>query len=585
MKSRTVTETTFDTHDGAKLFYRHWPALTDNPRGAIVLLHRGHEHSGRVAHLVGELNLPEFSFFAWDARGHGLSSGERGFSPSAATSVRDVKSFVDHITCTHDVSSGDIVVIGQSIGAVLAAAWVHDYAPNIRALVLAAPAFSVNLRIPLALPALRLKHAVGGNFFVKSYVKVKQLTHDRNRIASYNNDPLISRPISSTMLLDLHDLSARLVDDAAAITVPTQLLIPGKDRIVDQAPQHRFYERLGAPVKERHVFPGHLHDILGEKDRRPVIECTRAFVLANFDKPTAPPSLLDADKHGPTCRDVDRLRAPLPTLSAKGLYWSSLRLALRLGGWLSKGLRIGRRYGFNSGTMLDYVYQNRPKGLTPLGRALDRAYLNAVGWKGIRQRKPHLEELLRSAIERVREAGEPLHILDIAAGRGRYVLDVVEAIEPRPQSVMLRDISDVNVEAATQSIAHRRLSDIVTFTKGDAFDTDGIAAIEPHPTVAIVSGLYELIPDNAPVRASLEGLGRAVRDGGYLIYTGQPWHPQLEMIARTLTDHKHGAPWIMRCRTQVELDQLVAAAGFKKIDQRVDAWGIFTVSLAQKVTS
>jgi hypothetical protein len=38
----------------------------------------------------------------------------------------------------------------------------------------------------------------------------------------------------------------------------------------------------------------------------------------------------------------------------------------------------------------------------------------------------------------------------------------------------------------------------------------------------------------------------------------------------------------MRRRTQMELDQLVANAGFEKIDQRIDQWGIFTVSLARR---
>ncbi len=52
---------TFSTHDGVELFYRHWPATSPadgEPRQAIVLFHRGHEHSGRIAHLVDELNLP-----------------------------------------------------------------------------------------------------------------------------------------------------------------------------------------------------------------------------------------------------------------------------------------------------------------------------------------------------------------------------------------------------------------------------------------------------------------------------------------------------------------------------------------------
>jgi hypothetical protein len=82
------------------------------------------------------------------------------------------------------------------------------------------------------------------------------------------------------------------------------------------------------------------------------------------------------------------------------------------------------------------------------------------------------------------------------------------------------------------------------------------------------------------VRASLAGLADAIPAGGYLVYTNQPWHPQLELIARALTSHRQGQAWIMRRRTQAEMDQLVAASGFHKIAQRIDEWGIFTVSLA-----
>jgi hypothetical protein len=39
----------------------------------------------------------------------------------------------------------------------------------------------------------------------------------------------------------------------------------------------------------------------------------------------------------------------------------------------------------------------------------------------------------------------------------------------------------------------------------------------------------------------------------------------------------------MRRRTQAEMDQLVANAGFEKIEQLQDEWGIFTVSVARKL--
>src|SRR4029077_14155550 len=102
--------------------------------------------------------------------------------------------------------------------------------------------------------------------------------------------------------------------------------------------------------------------------------------------------------------------------------------------------------------------------------------------------------------------------------------------------------------------AEKNLQRVARFELGNAFDEESVAGIEPRPTIAIVSGLYELFPDNSLVLGSLRGLARAVEPGGYLVYTGQPWHPQLEMIARTLTTHRDNQPWIMRRRTQVEMD-------------------------------
>ena len=152
----------------------------------------------------------------------------------------------------------------------------------------------------------------------------------------------------------------------------------------------------------------------------------------------------------------------------------------------------------------------------------------------------------------------------------------------RPSSILLRDFLALNVEAGRRLIEQRALCDIASFEQGDAFDPASLVNIEPRPTIGIVSGLYELFSDNSMVRTSLEGLAKAISEDGYLIYTCQPWHPQIELIARALTSHRQGQPWIMRRRTQAEMDQLVADAGFKKIDQRIDAWGIFTVCLARK---
>ena len=580
---RQVEEKSFRTHDGVDLFYRHWPAATGAAGGAIVLFHRGHEHSGRMAHLVEELDLPDFAVFAWDARGQGRSPGARGFSPSLGTSVRDVQTFIDHIETTHGIAETDIAVVAQSVGAVLVATWAHDYAPLIRCMVLASPAFRVKLYVPFARTALALLQTLRGHFFVNSYVKSRFLTHDPERIASFDADPLIARPIAVNVLLGLYETSDRVVADARAITIPTQLLISGSDFVVHEAPQHRFFERLGASVKERHVLPGFYHDTLGERDRAIAVAKARAFIVARFEEPVDRPSLVASDKIGFTRDESDALASPLPPLSPRGLFWAVARWNVNIGAVFSDGIRIGRRTGFDSGSSLDYVYRNTPQGRGPLGRLIDRIYLQSIGWRGIRRRKAHLEGLVRTTMARIKSRGMPVRIVDIAAGHGRYVLEAIAGSAIKPESVVLRDYSDVNVEAGRELIREKNLAAIAQFVKGDAFDRKSLAGIDPRPTLGIVSGLYELFPDNGGVMRSLDGLAAAIPTGGYLIYTDQPWHPQLAVIARVLTSHRQGQPWVMRRRTQAEMDQLVAAAGFKKIDQRIDDWGMFTVSVAERI--
>nr|WP_313403603.1 bifunctional alpha/beta hydrolase/class I SAM-dependent methyltransferase [Pseudomonas sp.] len=582
---RPVQLHTFTTHDGVELSYRHWPATVpaDGPRQAVVLFHRGHEHGGRMGHLVDELELPHCDFFAWDARGHGLSPGARGDSPSFATSVRDVQTFIEHIGSAHGIAEEDLAVVAQSVGAVIVSTWAHDYAPKVRCLVLASPAFKVKLYVPFARPGLKLLHAWRGNFFVNSYVKARFLSHDPERIASFENDSLIARPISVTMLLGLYEAAERVVADAQAIQVPTQLLISGADFVVHRKPQEDFFERLGSLRKEKHLLPGFFHDTLGERDRAHALSRARRFILRNFEEPVTRPSLLDADRLGATCAEAEELAAPLPRNSLRDLYWRATRAGMRLGSTLSAGVKLGFDTGFDSGSTLDYVYRNQPTGKGALGRLIDANYLDSIGWRGIRQRKLHAEELLRLAMARLRETGRAVRIVDIAAGHGRYILESLEGQQQRPDSILLRDYSDINVRDGNALIEQKGLGDIARFVKGDAFDRDDLAALEPKPTLAVVSGLYELFGSNQMVGDSLAGLAAAVEEGGYLVYTGQPWHPQLELIARALTSHRGGQAWVMRRRSQAEMDQLVEAAGFRKVAQRIDQWGIFSVSLAQRV--
>ncbi len=568
-----ATEHAMTSWDGAELFYRAWIPREATDK-AILLFHRGHEHSRRWQQTVESLGLQDIAVFAWDARGHGRSPGERGAANNFADVIKDVDAFARHISERYEIPIENMIVLAHSLAAVSVAAWVHDYAPPIRAMILATAAFHVKLYVPFVVPFLRMKQKLFGPGQVKSYVKSKLLTRDQEQAAQYDADPLIFRQIAVNVLLGLNDTADRLVADAGAIQTPTLMIGAGHDWVVSLKAQREFFNRLSSPLKEMEIYPAAYHAIFHDQDRHLVVHRVRKFVRERFAEPVIQPSLLNADRAGYTRDEYERLK------SRGGMKFAVARAGLKAAGRFSHGVDLGWRNGFDSGLSLDYVYENKPRGSLGVGRLIDKSYLNSIGWRGIRQRKANLKNALRNVIKKLHGEGRSVRILDMAAGAGRYVMETLHELPDISTNATLRDYKQENVDAA-RALAQEFGLENVTVERGDAFDRDSIAAIAPHATIGIVSGLYELFPRNEPVLNSLRWLAGAIEPGGYLIYTNQPWHPQVEFIARVLRN-REGQPWIMRRRTTAEIDELVCVAGFRKMAMEVDQWGMFTVSIARR---
>ncbi len=409
------------------------------------------------------LALEDVAVFAWDARGHGRSPGPRGEAENFAVTIKDVDAFVRHIAQTHGFTMENMIALAHSMGAISVAGWVHDYAPPIRAMILATAAFKIRLYVPLALPALRLKEKMLGPGHVQSYVKARMLTHDVEQAARYDADPLIFRGIPVNVLLDVDATSKRLLADAGAINVPTLMIGAGSDWVVSLKAQREFFNSLSSSVKEMHVFPAAYHAIFHERERAEVAARVRDFVRERFEQPLVVKSLIDGDRMGYTWEEHERLKL------RGGPQFPVIRAAMKTGGRLSKGIDLGWRRGFDSGLALDYVYENKPAGSTRLGRLIDSAYLGSIGWRGIRQRKVNLEDGLRKVIENTHAAGRPVRILDIAAGGGRYILETIRSLREIPMSALLRDYKSENVEAMRALAEQWQLRD-VTIEQADAFD-------------------------------------------------------------------------------------------------------------------
>src|SRR5262249_3272868 len=158
------------------------------------------------------------------------------------------------------------------------------------------------------------------------------------------------------VLLDLYDTSTRLLADAGAIIVPTLMFVAGADWVVKESAQQQFFDRLSSPVKDMLVLPGFYHAIFHEQDRHLPVAQVRDFVRLHFAQSAEPLSLLTADQSGYTKAEYDRLIAP------GNPAFTVMKWAMRTIGCLSRGIQLGWQAGFDSGVMLDYVYENTPHG-------------------------------------------------------------------------------------------------------------------------------------------------------------------------------------------------------------------------------
>ncbi|MBO0722766.1 MAG: class I SAM-dependent methyltransferase family protein [Blastocatellia bacterium] len=272
------------------------------------------------------------------------------------------------------------------------------------------------------------------------------------------------------------------------------------------------------------------------------------------------------------------LKQPLPAYSLKNAYYASARAILKTIGNLSDGIRLGHKFGFDSGVMLDYVYKNKAAGKFPVGKLIDRVYLNSVGWRGIRLRKALLTEYLMMVVAAQLERRTRIRYLDLACGGGEYDLEVLRHLPPDRVEAELRDYKTENIVQARRNAQRCGLHHL-HFKQADAFDSENY---REKWDVIVASGFWEIIDDDRLVEDCLRNVARCLDRGSVLIFTIQPHHPQLELIARTLTSHT-GKPWVMKLRSLGLFQTWMKEAGLRYVSHSMEKHGIFGVVEAVKI--
>lgn len=152
------SESQFSARDGLCLYEQCWLPEGD-VRAAVIAVHGLSEHSGRLARMAEALNRQGYAVHAMDLRGHGRSQGPRCLIRSFDEYLDDLDLLAQRVESCH--SGGPRVLLGHSMGGLIAAAWTITRQPAIDGLVLSGPLLRIPDAIyswlrPLAAPVGRL---------------------------------------------------------------------------------------------------------------------------------------------------------------------------------------------------------------------------------------------------------------------------------------------------------------------------------------------------------------------------------------------------------------------------------------------
>ena len=183
----------------------------------------------------------------------------------------------------------------------------------------------------------------------------------------------------------------------------------------------------------------------------------------------------------------EELQEPLPWYQPKKYYYELISLFLRTIGQLSDGIRIGYSQGFDSGTVMNYIYENRPHGRFYIGKTLDAAFLSQTTCKAFRAVKQIQKDMITDYLGK--RNGKEIFIADLASGKADYIYDVLKERNSNV-NVLLRDINEKTLKES-EAIAERLgLREKVSYELGDALDGRDLRQISPRPDLVIEAGLY-----------------------------------------------------------------------------------------------
>ncbi|MBW4422787.1 MAG: lysophospholipase [Myxacorys californica WJT36-NPBG1] len=248
---------------GTTLYYQSWHP--EEPSQAVVtLVHGLGGHSGVFQNAVEYLVPQGYEVYALDLRGHGRSTGQRGYINAWAEFREDLRLFLRFVRTQR--TSCPMILWGHSLGGTIVLDYVLRSPHEIQGLIATAPALGkVNIS-PVRLTIGRLLSRIAPRFSLKLKIPTNLGSRDPQIAASYLVDPLRHEYGSARLATEYFATVRWIYSHASELQIPLLIMHGSSDRVTLPEGSRAFFQRVIFPDKEHREYPGNYHDLYVDSD-------------------------------------------------------------------------------------------------------------------------------------------------------------------------------------------------------------------------------------------------------------------------------------------------------------------------------
>ncbi len=260
---------------------RVWCAA--RPRALVAIVHGIGEHGARYAALASDLVArARCTVVALDLPGHGDAPGPRGDIPSWNV-VRD-QVIPAMFTATRGLPDQPYdlphVLLGHSLGGVIALDHALAHPRGLHALVLSAPALASAIPPWWKLALANVARATAPSSGFPHGLDVSGISRDPEVRRLYDEDPRVHGKISPRLYFAFNEARQRCLRDARSLQVPTLLMQGMSDRLADPKGALEFAAAAAHGVLRFETLADRYHEIFNDVGREEVVALLVAWLDA-----------------------------------------------------------------------------------------------------------------------------------------------------------------------------------------------------------------------------------------------------------------------------------------------------------------